>query len=232
MLDAEERVLGIDAASVSGSVALARPAGILKEVALAERGAHAHDLLGRIDDLLEHAGLRPDDLRGIAATLGPGSFTGVRVGLATGKGLAYALGIPLVGLSTLDALARATVVQGGEAAISLWAVVDAGRGEVYAALFRITDGEPVRETADRSVRPEDLVPSLSPGARIVGDAAEKVGRIATEAGKPMVVIAPCPLLAGPLALWGSRTLAPGASYEPGGPRPNYVRPSDAVARHR
>jgi tRNA threonylcarbamoyladenosine biosynthesis protein TsaB len=230
MLQAEESVLGIDTASGRGSVAVARRDGILLEVPLAERGAHAGDLLGRIDALLSQAGMVPADLRGVAATLGPGSFTGVRVGLATGKGLAYALGVPLVGLSTLEALARATVLRAGEDGMTLWAVVEAGRGEVYAARFRIAGGEPIRETGDSSLKPEGLVPSLSPGARLVGDAAERVRRSASEAGKSIGVIEPCPLLAGPLALWGCRSLTPGASYVPGGPRPNYVRPSDAVAK--
>jgi tRNA threonylcarbamoyladenosine biosynthesis protein TsaB len=225
-------VLGIDTATARGSVALARQGKVLASVALLERGAHARDLVQRIDRLLAEAGLGPGDLQGIVVTLGPGSFTGVRVGLSTAKGLAYALDIGLGGLSTLEALARAALLQGTGTAPALCAVIEAGRGEVYAALFRVEAGEPVRETADRSYRPANLARLLRPGTRVVGDAASTVERAAREEGRDIQVIEPWPLLAGPLALWGCRSLAPGARYLPGQPRPNYVRPSDAEAPRR
>ena len=88
-------VLGIDTATSRGSVALAREGEVLTSGDLHERGAHARDLVQRIDRLLAGTGLGPGDLQGIVVTLGPGSFTGVRVGLSTAKGLAYALDIGL-----------------------------------------------------------------------------------------------------------------------------------------
>jgi len=225
-------VLGIDTATSRGSVALARQGEVLASGDLRERGAHARDLVQRIDRLLAGTGFGPGDLQGVVVTLGPGSFTGVRVGLSTAKGLAYALDIGLGGMSTLEALARAVLVQGAGAAVAVCAAIEAGRGEVYAALFRVDDGEPVRATEDRSYRPADLARILRPGTLVVGDGASTVDRAARDEGRDIEVIEAWPLLAGPLALWGCRTLAPGARYLPGQPRPNYVRPSDAEAPRR
>lgn len=225
-------VLGIDTATRRGSVALARPGQVLATVVLVEHGAHARDLLPEIDRLLESCGVRPCDLHGIAVTLGPGSFTGVRVGLATAKGLAYSLGIGLVGVSTLEALALAAMAESGEAPSRLCSVLEAGRGEVYAALFRIDNGEPVRETADLSYRPADLLRDLPTGTAVVGDGSDALERAGRAAGRLIEVLDRASPLAGAVALQGSRTLRPGAPYRPGEPRPNYVRPSDAEAVHR
>jgi tRNA threonylcarbamoyladenosine biosynthesis protein TsaB len=225
-------VLGIDTATSRGSVALARPGEVLAAVALIERGAHARDLLPEIDGLLQRSGLRPSGLHGIAVTVGPGSFTGVRVGLATAKGLAYSLGIGLAGLSTLEALARAAVPERGVAPPRVCAAIEAGRGEVYAALFRIENGEPARETADVSRRPADLVREIPSGTLVVGDGSAVLERAARELGLDIEVIDPWPPLAGPVALWGCRTLLPGTPYRPGAARPNYVRPSDGEAVKR
>ncbi len=225
-------VLAIDTATSRASVALARSGEVVAYASLLERGGHARDLLLQIDRLLDRSGLRPSGLRGLAVTVGPGSFTGVRVGLATAKGLAYSLDIGLAGLSTLEALARAGLREKGGGTPLVCAAMEAGRGEVYAALFRIEGGEPVRETADRSHGPADLVRSLPSGTSVVGDGSAALERAAREAGRSIEVIDLAAPLAGPLALWGCRVLRPGATYVPGGPRPNYVRPSDAEAAKR
>ncbi len=226
-------VLGIDTATSRASVALAREEGIAALLGLDGRGRHAGDLLARIDALLAGAGLRPSDLSGIAVTVGPGSFTGVRIGMATAKGLAYSLGLPLGGMSTLEALALAVPRPKGLPAPRLCAAIEAGRGEVYAAIFRLEAAGIGRETADRSWRPSDLLQEVrGGGVVVVGDAAATLAQAAREAGMHLEVIEPQPPLAGGLALWGCRTLRPGAAYRPGELRPNYVRPSDAETSRR
>jgi tRNA threonylcarbamoyladenosine biosynthesis protein TsaB len=226
-------ILGIDTTSSRGSIALARPREILASADLAERGAHARDLLVRIDGLLETHGLKPRDLAGVAVAVGPGSFTGVRVGMATAKGLAYSLNIGLAGLSTLEALARAA--QGGipGAASTLCAAIEAGRGEIYAALFRCAPGGPARLGPDRSWRPADLIEALPPEASVVGDGLEAIRRAARAAGRAaLAAVEPPPPLAGAIALWAWSVLTPGAAYRTGDLRPNYVRPADAEAGRR
>jgi tRNA threonylcarbamoyladenosine biosynthesis protein TsaB len=225
-------VLGIDTATSRGSVALARRGQLLASQTLVEHGAHARDLLPEIDRLLERCGVRPPDLLGIAVTVGPGSFTGVRVGLATAKGLAYSLGIGLHGMSTLEALALMAIADRDVAPSRLCAALEAGRGEVYAAVFRVENGRPIRETADLSYRPADLLSVLTSGTVLVGDGSDSLQRASRGAGLVIEVVDRSSPLAGAVALEGGRTLRPGTPYRPGEPRPNYVRPSDAEAARR
>lgn len=117
---------------------------------LGERSSRAVTVLEDVDALLRQAGAHTREIGGIAVGTGPGSFTGVRVGLATARGLALALGVPVAGVSTLDALAA-----GAPGAVP---VVDARRGEVFVLL-----GEP------RVVAPEALQPE--PGTVYVGSGA-------------------------------------------------------------
>ena len=117
---------------------------------LGERASRAATLLEDVDALLRQGGKRPRDLDGLVVGIGPGSFTGVRIGLATARGLALALDLPVAGVSTLDALAA-----GAPGALP---VVDARRHEVF-----VLDGDP------RVVRPEEL--RFEPGRLLVGDGA-------------------------------------------------------------
>jgi tRNA threonylcarbamoyladenosine biosynthesis protein TsaB len=226
-------VLGLDTASARGSIALARPGEILAQAALEERAWHARDLVIRIDGLLREAGLTAHDLAGIGVAVGPGSFTGVRIGMATAKGLAYSLDIGLAGLSTLEALARATL--GSMISPPLGAIcpaIQAGRGEVYAALFRTERGELVREVPDRSWRPVDLARALPPGTLLVGDGAGPVLEAVRVEGRSAEPHPSTPALAPAIALWTCRAVPEGTVYRPGTLGPNYVRPADAEAPRR
>jgi tRNA threonylcarbamoyladenosine biosynthesis protein TsaB len=222
-------VLGLDTATRRGSIALARPGRILIEVGLEERAWHARDLLPGIDRLLQEQGLAPTELSGIGVTLGPGSFTGLRVGMATARGLGYSLDRVVEGLSTLEALARAAMQASPQAPANLCAVLDAGRGEVYAAMFRVEKGVPVRATEDHSWRPSVLLKVIPPGTCLVGDGVGLVLSQGSKEGVDFTAIDPCPLLAGAVALWSCGVIRPDSRYRPGEPKPNYIRPSDAEA---
>jgi tRNA threonylcarbamoyladenosine biosynthesis protein TsaB len=226
-------ILGLDTATARGSVALAESGRLLAEQALEERGAHARDLLSRVDALLHEAGIEPRRLTGIGVAVGPGSFTGVRIGMATAKGLAYSLQIALAGLSTLEAMARAAGGALQEPPGILCPVIAAGRGEVYAALFRVPAGGAVeRLTPDRSWRPPDLASELPRVAVLVGDAGGTLAAAARSRGLEFRVLESCPPLAGAIALWAGEAIPPGAGFRAGEPRPNYVRPSDAEPARR
>ena len=148
-------VLGIDCAAQVASVALVEDGALVWE----ERHTPGHSngsgnakrsnnhteiLLPLIDKVLAHSRTTIEQLSGISVSLGPGSFTGLRVGLATAKGLAYESGIPLVGVSTL--LANACRAGGMNALVG--SMLDARRGEIYGALFRGEAGKLARITAD------------------------------------------------------------------------------------
>jgi tRNA threonylcarbamoyladenosine biosynthesis protein TsaB len=210
-------------------VALAFDAGEPLERPLIERGGHARDLLQAIGRLLSEAGLTTGDLRGIGVAAGPGSFTGVRVGMATAKGLAYALDIAVEGLSTLQALAMAGAPLAPGAA-HLAPILPAGRGEVYSALFAVVGGAVERLAPDRAWRPDDLLAALPGDAVLVdGGALAGGGHQGPLPGRRSIESPP---LAATIAAWAAARIPAGSAYRPGGLAPNYVRPSDAEAARR
>jgi tRNA threonylcarbamoyladenosine biosynthesis protein TsaB len=137
------RILGIDTATPAASVALIDDQKILAEqihrqakissdqAAPPPKGNHAEVLVALIRSLLAGASLSLNELSGIAVTIGPGSFTGLRIALATVKGIAYECGLPVVGVSTLHANAARVLDDG-----IIFSLLDARKQEVYAALFR------------------------------------------------------------------------------------------------
>lgn len=133
---------------------------------------HSRTLLPMAEDLLRNLDRAVDALDVVAVACGPGSFTGLRIGMAEAKGLCWALQLPAVGVSTLEGMAFGGPDREGE---KLCCVMDARRGQVYNALFEVRDGRPVRLTKDRAIALSDLAPELlgSGGVwTLVGDGAE------------------------------------------------------------
>lgn len=144
------------------ATAVATSALVDDEEVLGERVSRAQTLLEDVDALLRQAGAHPSDLDSLAVGLGPGSFTGVRMGLAVARGLALSLGLPGSGVSTLAALGAGTP--------GALPVVDAKRREVFA----LVDGEP------RVLDPQEL--PLSAGTVCVGDGATRYRTLLEERG--------------------------------------------------
>jgi tRNA threonylcarbamoyladenosine biosynthesis protein TsaB len=176
-------ILAMDTATSATSVALSLPGGsVLSERDDPAPGAHpghATRLLPMAASLLAETGLRWDDVERIAVGLGPGTFTGLRVGVATARGLAQSLRAPLVGFSSLAALAHAGL-RGEAPPGRVLSVIDARRGEVFAAVYEMSPGgELVELVPARAVDPARLGEVLSdagpePGARrvlAIGDGA-------------------------------------------------------------
>ena len=138
--------LAFDTATSVAAAALVRDGEVL-----GERSSRAVRVLADADDLLREAALDPSELDGVVVGVGPGSFTGLRLGLAAARGLAFALDVPVAGVSTLDALAA-----GAAGALP---VIDAGRREV----FTVVNGE-AAATAPQALE-------LTPGTLCVGDGA-------------------------------------------------------------
>jgi tRNA threonylcarbamoyl adenosine modification protein YeaZ len=194
---------------------------------LSAGGRHARDLLTAIEGLLGRAGVVASGLRGIGVAVGPGSFTGVRVGMATAKGLGFALDIPVEGLSTLEALARAAAGDGPRTG-HICPVLDAGRGEIYAALFRLQPVGVERLEPDRAWKPADLATAIPADTALTGDGTAALLSVAKN---PHPVIE-APLLGDTLAGWVGGVIPDGGRYRAGGLGPNYVRPSDVEASRR
>ena len=165
------KILAIESSGLVASAAVLSDGVLAGEYTINHKKTHSQTLLPMIDEVVRMLELELSELDGIAVSQGPGSFTGIRIGIATVKGLAWAAEKPCIGVSTLAAMAWNGVSSGG----LVCAVMDARRNEVYNALFRIEDGHPVRLCADRAVSLSLLADELrkTDGCPfLVGDGAE------------------------------------------------------------
>ena len=218
-------ILSLDTTTVAGSCALVADGRVLREQAGDPVIAQAARLPGDFVALLAAERVELQAVDAFVVGIGPGSFTGLRVGIAAMQGLAVAMGKPLVGISAFDALAHET---GGR--VATW--IDAWRGEVFAALY-----ENGREVEAPSVEPPvrllgrhaDRPPQFTgPGAALY--AAEIVGVLGDAARFTEPVV---PLLAGTMGVLAGTLLAEGARPLPHAIRPLYVRRADVeLARDR
>ncbi len=131
-------VLGIEAATPVAGVALTEDGRILAERLVNNRRTHSVNLLPMIKAVIEEGGITREQVNGIAVSAGPGSFTGLRIGLATAKTLALAWQVPVVGVSTLEALALPLAAPGQ----LVCPILNARKNEVYASILRGTTGQP------------------------------------------------------------------------------------------
>jgi tRNA threonylcarbamoyladenosine biosynthesis protein TsaB len=145
-------LLAIDTATEMVSIALYGEAGLLAEDTWRSAGAHTVELMPGLVRMLDRASLPARALGGLAVALGPGSFTGLRTGLAVAKGLAMALSLPLIGVPTLDALAYAL----SEQPLPVCAVLQAGRGRLCVTSYGLRQGRWQRTSDYLLVTPETL----------------------------------------------------------------------------
>lgn len=172
-------ILGLDSSAVAGSCALCEISGektrVIAESFINTKQTHSQTLMPMAENMLKSVGAGFDKLDRVAVTSGPGSFTGVRIGVAAAKGLGYALGVPCVGVSALHAIALG--LTGFEGVIC--AVMDARRSQFYNALFSVKGGKPVRITPDRAISAEELETELlsyNEKIYLAGDGAELAAR--------------------------------------------------------
>ena len=141
------KILALDSTAIVASVALCEDERLLGEYTIANGNTHSETLLPMVESLLGHFSLSTSEIDLFAASSGPGSFTGVRIGAATVKGLAFATEKPCLGISTLEALAYNLIGMDG----LVCPVMNARRQQVYTALFRIKDGRMERLMPDSAM---------------------------------------------------------------------------------
>ena len=222
--------LGIDTSTPAGSVAIQREERLLGEINLATGGHHQERLLRSIDCLLDLVGLDISRVDLLAVALGPGTFTGLRVGIATVKGLAVARGIPAFGFSTLLALAHRYIARGFPVA----PLIDAGRGQVYAALYAGSEGGLREVLPERGGAPEAFLASLPPEPILFCGDGVGVYRdliLRSRPGNDPLVGGPC-FLGATLGRLGASKLKEGCPWSIGSLKPNYIRPPDAELGRR
>lgn len=163
------RLIAIETSHRAGSLAAFSDDAVLLELALAAGQGTAQSIGPGLKTLLEEVGWKPADVQLVAVTVGPGSFTGLRVGLTAAKTFAYAAGSEVLGIDTLEAIAAGAPAELPELAVA----VDAQRGEVVAATFqRDPDGQ-LRSTGQRLVELETWLASLAPGTPVASPVLEK-----------------------------------------------------------
>ena len=181
------KILGFESSAKSAGVALMEDGVLLAEAFQNTGLTHSATLLPMAEDLLRRCGLDISHVSAVAVANGPGSFTGLRIGLAAAKGLAWGREVPVLGVSTLEAMAYGILPFRG----LVVACMDARRGEVYNAVFE-ADGETVtRVTPDRAISVEELKKELETDEKekiLVGDGAQLCYN--TLCGLPCVRLAP------------------------------------------
>lgn len=163
-------ILAFETSAKAGSVALAEDGVLLAESYQNTGLTHSQTILPMAENLLKSCGKTPADVEAVAVAAGPGSFTGVRIGVAAAKGFAWGSNIPLYGVSTLQAMALGLGVLDGY----VLPVMDARRNQVYTALFQAEAGKLCRITEDRAVSLAELgqeVKKLKKTVFLVGDGA-------------------------------------------------------------
>ena len=216
-------ILALETSDLAGSVALLDEDQVLQYVALDPTRRSAKWLAPAINQILENAGSTPRDLQLIAVTTGPGSFTGLRVGVTTAKTLAYAVGCPVIGINTLEAIAlRAPRIDK-----TLWAVIDAQRQQLFAASFQSdVAGKSAIGQPTSIITGDELLATLAAGDMITGPGVAKV----QDCVPPGVAVADpgiWPARAIEVGLLGFAALNAGRSDNPFSLVPQYFRPTAA-----
>lgn len=213
------RILAVDTATATGSVALLDGGVVVGEVLFETPSLHSAHVVPAVASVLRAARVEPRDVEGYALTIGPGPFTGLRVGISTVQGLAMGAGRLTIGVSTLDVLA----VQMRGAGPSLVAMIDAGRGQVYARCY---DSEAQALTPPSVEDPGRFREWLPDGAAFLGDGA-LLYRREIEASRPASRFpSRSPCLAATVGRVAGPLLAAGRGVAPGDLRPLYLRGAD------
>lgn len=170
------RILAVDTASISASVATLEKGSLVAELVLATGQTHSRHLMQMIDEALALSAWPLETVSGFAVTQGPGSFTGLRIGISTVKGLSLATGKPVAGISSLQALAYQCAI----ASLPVCALLDGRKGEVYCARYRLREGDLVSESSEAVLPPADVAQDIDEpvlftgsGARLYADMFKK-----------------------------------------------------------
>ncbi len=217
------KILAIESSAKAASVALCDDNTLIAQYFMNAGLTHSATLLKMIDDMLRNLGLEARDLDLIAAANGPGSFTGIRIGVSAAIGLSLGAGLPVCGVSTLEAMAR----QIEEPAV-ICPVMDARRNQVYTATFLYADGCYKRLTPDRAIPASELAAEAHDSGKpyiLLGDGYKLAGEAfsAAHAGFRLA-----PTLLRLQSAWGVACASLDApKLSPSELKPNYLRVSQA-----
>ena len=161
------KILAVDTSTTSCSVAVVEQYSLLSEATIVREQTHSKHLMDLIHTVLDFSGLKLADMDGLAVTRGPGTFTGLRIGISSIKGLAVAAAKPVVGVSSLEALA----MQCAGSEYLVCPLIDARKGEVYFSRYRFQDGVLKREVPEKVLPPVQAVSDIQEACLLVGSGA-------------------------------------------------------------
>lgn len=219
-------LLSLENSTMCGSVALVTGRQCLAEFSLQSRLTHSKRLLGAIDNIMTSCELGWDDLDGIAVSLGPGSFTGLRICLATARGLAMAAALPLFGVASLDGLAA----QLPYTEKLICALLDARKKEVYSAFYRNINGETQKISDYLAITPKKLIEQINEPVIMIGDGTELYADFFQDKIGDLALFAPSQLFSARAAAIGFLAVNKWKTnnfLDQTSSIPIYVRPSDA-----
>jgi tRNA threonylcarbamoyladenosine biosynthesis protein TsaB len=221
------RVLAVETSTRAGGVAVLDGDRVVGSSMLNISLTHSERLMAMVDRLLADCGLALERLDGLAVSVGPGSFTGLRVGIAAVKGLAFATGLPVAAVPTLDAMAANLPF----CLRAVCPVLDARKGEVYVSLYRWMDGALARRWDYRVLPPAEAAARIESPAVLLGDGAEACLALVPP-GADVCVAPPAQRVPSPavVAQLGQRMLAAGRGVAAEELLPIYLRPSEAELR--
>ena len=232
-------ILGIDTSTNYGSVAITENGRLLSELLLPSNSSFSKNLVSSIDRLLEKSGIEVNDIDGFVISIGPGSFTGLRIGLSTCKGFNLATGKPIVPVGTLDAIVESYFSDSGflnstlrtpHSELLLCPIIDAKKGEVYASLYKYEKGVIKKFEDDMAISPERLCEKINEPVIFFGDGIKSYGdyiknklnglaHFYNDAQKNSV--------AASIALLGGKKIERGDIEDSTALKPRYIRRSEA-----
>ena len=217
-------VLGLETSTRACSVAVSDGAGLLATMTVLGHERPSDQLLASVERCLQVAGLAVSAVEGIAVSAGPGSFTGLRIGVTAAKTLAYVLGRPVVAVSSLDVLAANVPAPRWP----LWVLVDARKEKLYAARYEVgPDGEglPCRQGPEQLITLDRLLPQLTGELLLLGDALIRYGaQLLAAPGAQCHVLPPALWMpqAATVCRLGALALAQGTAGDPHALAPRYL----------
>ncbi len=226
------RILAIDTATQVESVALISEEELIAEYTFNCPVTHTKLLVGTMELLLRNSNLTINDIDGLAVSLGPGSFTGLRIGVSTVKGLALASGKPVVGVPTLDALAFNLPF----ARNLICPIIDAKKGEVYTALYRMDEIKGlIKVTENLVIDPMSLLNRIHEPVIFTGDGVKIYGMLINETLGGLATFAPAQVStvhAASVAYLGLSKFKQSIIEDPASLTPIYIRLSEAEMKWR
>jgi tRNA threonylcarbamoyladenosine biosynthesis protein TsaB len=223
-------LLAVETSCGTPGVALLRGEELLAEERAVAGRSGAESLLPCVDAVLRRAGVALETVEAFAISIGPGSFTGLRVGVATLKGLAFGTELPIAPVPTLAVLARGAP----DVRHPVVSMVDARRGELYAAAYRLEGAgrEPVPcEPAEGVYTPEQLAPRLPPACLLVGEGVALCGERIRALARSEVRLGPAgEPQARDVGILGARRIARGEAVAAAALIPRYLRRAEAEVK--